>query len=78
MDPDGDKKNKISKRSRKKNHVAKGSSTNASAFLQSVWVRCRSIFINISDRKFMESELRFVLYSGAILWGIYLLFMVIK
>jgi hypothetical protein len=40
--------------------------------LQSFWVRCRTIFPNITDRKFMESELRFVLYCGAFLWFIYL------
>ena len=41
--------------------------------LQSFWVRCRTIFPNITDRKFMESELRFVLYCGTFLWFIYLL-----
>ena len=41
--------------------------------LQSIWIRCRSIFPNTLDRKFMESELRFVLYCGAFLWFIYLL-----
>lgn len=46
---------------------------NVGAFLQSIWIRCRSIFPNITDRKFMESELRFVLYCGIILWVIYLL-----
>lgn len=50
---------------------------NASTVLQSFWIRCRSIFPNITDRKFMESELRFVLYCGAILWIIYLLSQII-
>ena len=44
-----------------------------STFLQSFWVRCRAVFPNITDRKFMESELRFVLYCGGFLWIIYLL-----
>ena len=46
---------------------------NARTVLQSFWVRCRSIFPNITDRKFMESELRLVLYCGGFLWIIYLL-----
>jgi hypothetical protein len=44
-----------------------------STILQSIWVRCRSIFPTATDGKFMESELRFVLYSGFIFWGIHLL-----
>ena len=50
---------------------------NARTVLQSFWVRCRSIFPNITDRKFMESELRLVLYCGAFLWIIYLLSQII-
>ena len=46
---------------------------NVGTILQSFWVRCRSVFPNITDRKFMESELRVVLYCGVILWVIYLL-----
>ena len=46
---------------------------NARSVLQSIWIRCRSVFPNITDRKFMESELRFVLYCGLIFWVIYLL-----
>jgi len=46
---------------------------NVGSVLQSVWIRCRSIFPNTLDRKFMESELRFVLYCGAFLWFIYIL-----
>jgi len=46
---------------------------NAGSFLQSFWIRCRSIFPDITDRKFMESEFRFVLYCGGFLWVIYLL-----
>ena len=46
---------------------------NARTIFQSFWIRCRSIFPDITDRKFMESELRFVLYCGTFLWIIYLL-----
>ena len=46
---------------------------NVGIVFQSIWFRCRSIFPDITDRKFMESELRFVLYCGTFLWIIYLL-----
>jgi len=46
---------------------------NVGIVFQSIWVRCRSIFPDITDRKFMESELRFVLYCGTFLWIVYLL-----
>ena len=51
---------------------------NVGIVFQSIWVRCRSIFPNITDRKFMESELRFVLYSGFVLWTIYLAYEAFK
>lgn len=51
---------------------------NARVILQSFWIRCRTVFPNITDRKFMESELRFVLYSGFIFWTIYLFWTIIK
>ena len=51
---------------------------NAGTILQSFWIRCRSIFPNATDRKFMESELRFVLYSGVILWTLYLTYETFK
>ena len=50
---------------------------NARFILQSFWIRCRAVFPNITDRKFMESELRLVLYCGGFLWIIYLLSKVI-
>jgi hypothetical protein len=46
---------------------------NDSSFLKSFWIRCHSIFANIVDRKFMESELRFVLFCGCVLWIVYIL-----
>jgi hypothetical protein len=48
------------------------------AVLQSFWIRCRTIFPAATDRKFMESELRFVLYSGFIFWAIYLFYEAFK
>jgi hypothetical protein len=50
---------------------------NARFVFQSIWIRCRSVFIDITDRKFMESELRFVLYCGIVLWSLYLLSQII-
>ena len=40
---------------------------------QSFWVRCRTIFPDITNGKFMESELRYVLYCGVAFWLAYLL-----
>jgi hypothetical protein len=52
--------------------------TNAGVILQSIWVRCRTVFPTATNGKFMESELRFVLYSGIVFWAIYLLYEVNK
>jgi hypothetical protein len=49
-----------------------------SSFLQSFWIRCRTIFPDITNGKFMESELRYVLYCGVIVWIAYLLSQAIK
>jgi len=46
---------------------------NVGTIFQSIRVRCRSIFSDIVDRKFMESKLRFVLYCGGIFWILFLL-----
>ena len=46
---------------------------NVGIVFQSFWIRRSSIFSDIMDRKFMESQFRFVLYCGSILWIIYLL-----
>ena len=45
---------------------------NVGIVLQSLWIRCCSIFPIITNRKFMESEFRLVLYCGAIFWIIYI------
>ena len=50
---------------------------NVSVILQSIWIRCGSIFSNIVDRKFMESQLRIVLYCGVFFWSLFLLSKVI-
>jgi hypothetical protein len=71
---DGDKQKNVEK------NVSRQSLSNifnVGIIFQSIWVRCRSVFPNITDRKFMESELRFVLYCGTFLWVIYLLSQVI-
>jgi len=46
---------------------------NVGTFFQSIWIRCRSVFSNIVDRKFMESQLRLVLCCGSIFWILLLL-----
>lgn len=71
---DGDKQNK-------RNNIAKKQKDDdvqrlelvPSSVFQSFWVRCRSILPDITDRKFMESELRYVLYCGIFFWIVYLL-----
>ena len=76
---DGDSKtyNKTKKK-RTSNTFFKRHVFDVSTVLQSFWVRCRTIFPDSTDRKFMESELRFVLYCGILLWSLYLLFTIIK
>lgn len=64
--------NKQAEKQGKQNNVIQRYGIDAGTILQSVWVRCRTIFPTATDRKFMESELRFVLYSGVILWALYL------
>lgn len=51
--------------------------SNAGSIFQSIWIRCRTIFSNIMDRKFMESELRVVLYCGILFWTLFLLSQII-
>ena len=51
---------------------------NVGTILQSVWVRCRSVFPTITNREFMEGELRIVLYSGIVLWGLYMVYQALK
>jgi len=79
MDLDGDsKKNNKIKKKRTSNSISKGYVPDVSSVLQSFWIRCRTIFPAATDRKFMESELRFVLYSGLIFWAVYLFYEMFK
>jgi hypothetical protein len=78
MDDGDSKNNQQAEKQGKQNDVIQRYGINAGTILQSVWIRCRTIFPNITDRKFMESELRFVLYSGVVFWGLYLLYEIIK
>lgn len=47
-----------------------------SSVLQSVRVRRGSVLADPVNWQFVESEFRFVLYSGTILWALYLLSLV--
>jgi len=46
---------------------------NVGVILQSFWIRCRSVFSNVVDREFMESQLYLVLCCGSIFWGLLIL-----
>ena len=78
MDEGDSKNNQQAEKQRKQIDVVQRYGINAGTILQSLWIRCRTIFPNATDRKFMESELRFVLYSGFILWGLYLAYETFK
>jgi hypothetical protein len=78
MDEGDSKNNKQAEKQGKQNNALQRYSVNAGSILQSFWVRCRSIFPTATDRKFMESELRFVLYSGVIFWTLYLVYEAFK
>jgi hypothetical protein len=78
MDEGDSKNNQQAEKQGKQNNVIQRYGVNAGTILQSIWVRCRTIFPNITDRKFMESELRFVLYSGVIFWTLYLVYETLK
>ena len=72
MDEGDSKNNQQAEKQGKQNNAIQRYGVNAGTILQSIWVRCRTIFPYATDRKFMESELRFVLYSGFIFWAVYL------
>jgi len=48
-----------------------------SSILQSTGVRRSPILVDTSNWKFVESEFRFVLYSGVVLWIIHFISMAI-
>jgi hypothetical protein len=78
MDEGDSKNNKQAEKQGKQIDVIQRYGIDAGTILQSIWVRCRTIFPNATDGKFMESELRFVLYSGVIFWGLYLAYETFK
>jgi len=78
MDDGDSKNNQQAEKQGKQNNAIQRYGVNAGTVLQSLWVRCRTIFPYATDRKFMESELRFVLYSGLVFWSVYLLYEVFK
>jgi hypothetical protein len=78
MDEGDSQNNKEAEKQGKQNNVIQRYGINAGTILQSFWIRCRSIFPTATDRQFMESELRFVLYSGVVLWTLYLVYETIK
>jgi hypothetical protein len=78
MDEGDSKNNKQAEKQGKQNNVIQRYGVNAGTILQSIWVRCRTIFPTATDRKFMESELRFVLYSGVVFWTLYMVYEAIK
>jgi len=78
MDEGDSKNNQQAEKQGKQNDAIQRYGIDAGSILQSIWVRCRTIFPNITDRKFMESELRFVLYSGAIFWTLYVVYETLK
>jgi hypothetical protein len=79
MDEGGSKKSsKTITKQRDKNNAIQRYGIDVGSILQSIWIRCRSVFPTPTDRKFMESELRFVLYSGFIFWIVYLFWEIIK
>ena len=74
MDDGDSKNNKKTKKTRTSSSVSKRHVLDAGAILQSFWIRCRTIFPYTTDRKFMESQFRIVLYSGILFWIIYILY----
>jgi hypothetical protein len=78
MDDGDSKNNQQAEKQRKQNNAVQRYGIDAGVILQSIWVRCRTIFPTATDRKFMESELRFVLYSGLVFWTIYLVYETFK
>jgi hypothetical protein len=77
-DGDSTKNNKQIKKQANKDIVVQRHGLDVSSILQSVWIRCRSVFPTATDRKFMESELRVVLYCGLVFWTLYLVYEIFK
>lgn len=78
MDDGDSKRDKKTKKQRNQTIFVERYVSDAGTFFQSIWVRCRTIFPHITDRKFMESQFRVVLYCGIFLWVVHLLFQTFK
>jgi hypothetical protein len=78
MDDGDSKNNQQAEKQGKQNNAIQRYGVNVGTVLQSFWVRCRTIFPYATDRKFMEGELRFVLYSGLVFWAVYLVYEIFK
>jgi hypothetical protein len=78
MDEGDSKNNQQAEKQGKQNNAIQRYGIDAGVIFQSIWVRCRAIFPTATDRKFMESELRFVLYSGVIFWTLYMVYETLK
>jgi hypothetical protein len=78
MDDGDSKNNQQAEKQGKQIDVIQRYGIDAGTILQSFWIRCRSIFPTATDRKFMESELRFVLYSGVVFWTLYMVYETFK
>lgn len=77
-DPDRDKNNKQIKKARTSSAIYEGFIPDVGSILQSFWIRCCSVFPNITDREFMECQFRIVLYSGILFWFIHILYQTLK
>jgi hypothetical protein len=78
MDDGDSKNNQQAEKQRKQNNAIQRYGIDAGSILQSFWIRCRSIFPTATDRQFMESELRFVLYCGIVFWTLYMAYEAFK
>ncbi len=74
MDSDGETINKIKAKRGKINFIQRYL-TNVGNVLSTIWVRCRTIYVNIDNRKYLESQYYYVFHIGTIF---YFLFFITK
>lgn len=74
METDGDSQTKKLKRKRKESVIFQRYFFSVMFILQPIWVRCRTIYINKNNGKYLERQFRFVLYCGSVFWLLYFLF----
>jgi hypothetical protein len=74
MDPDGESIKKI-KKQRKKTGIIQRYISNVGNVLSTIWVRCCTIYVNVDNRKHLESQYYYVFYIGSIF---YFLFFIAK